>query len=136
MTSHLDSHKTTDIKPEMLSGVQTGNGSPHGKYNIRGIHHARTKRKDNIFMQRRLVQNFKYIMEWGQGTFTLTKRTRRWKYSALRHFFLLEHNKQTRVYRLVSGQSDVQLLFCDKSTLSRVKLISYFWSIFPFKHKI
>ena len=30
MTSHLDSHKTTDIKPEMLSGVQTGNETPHG----------------------------------------------------------------------------------------------------------
>ena len=29
MTSHLNSHRTTDIKPEMLSGVQTGNG-----YNI------------------------------------------------------------------------------------------------------
>ena len=26
MTSHLDSHGTTDNKPEMLSGVQTGNG--------------------------------------------------------------------------------------------------------------
>ena len=70
----------------MLSGVQTRNGSPHGKYNIRGIPHARTKRKDDIFMQRRLVQNFTYIMEWGQGTCTLTKRTRRWTYSALRHF--------------------------------------------------
>ena len=89
MTSHLDSHKTTDIKPEMLSGVQTGNGSPHGKYNIRGIPHARTKRKDDIFMQRRLVQNFTYIMEWGQGTCTLTKRTRRWTYSALWHFFYI-----------------------------------------------
>ena len=87
MTSHLDSHKTTDIKPEMLSGVQTGNGTPHGKYNIHGIAHARTNRKDDIFMQRRLVQNFTYIMEWGQGTCTLTKRTRRWTYSALRHFF-------------------------------------------------
>ena len=29
MTSNLDSHRTTDIKPEMLSGVQTGNGTPH-----------------------------------------------------------------------------------------------------------
>ena len=28
MTSHLNSHRTTDIKPEMLSGVQTGNGNP------------------------------------------------------------------------------------------------------------
>ena len=54
MTSHLDSHRTTDIKPEMLSGVQTVNGSPHDKYNIRGIAHGRTNRKDDIFMQRRL----------------------------------------------------------------------------------
>ena len=43
---------TTDIKPEMLSGVQTGNGTPHDKHNIRGIAHVRTNRKDNIFMQR------------------------------------------------------------------------------------
>ena len=28
MTSHLNSHRTTDIKPEMLSGVKTGNGTP------------------------------------------------------------------------------------------------------------
>ena len=56
MTSHLNSHWTTDIKPEMLSGVQTGNGTPHDKYNIRGIAHVRTNRKDNIFMQRRVGQ--------------------------------------------------------------------------------
>ena len=37
---HLNSHGTTDIKPEMLSGVQTGNGTPHDKYNIRGIARA------------------------------------------------------------------------------------------------
>ena len=54
MTSHLNSHRTTDIKPEMLSGVQTGNGTPHDKYKIRGIAHARTNRKDDIYMQRRL----------------------------------------------------------------------------------
>ena len=58
MTSHLNSHRTTDIKPEMLSGVQTGNGTPHDKYNKRGIAHARTNRKNDICMQRRLVQNF------------------------------------------------------------------------------
>ena len=45
MTSHLNSHRTTDIKPETLSGVKTGNGTPHDKYNIRGIAHARTNRK-------------------------------------------------------------------------------------------
>ena len=54
MTSHRDSHTITDVKPEMIPGVQTGNGIPHDKYDIRGIVHARTNRKDNIFMQRRL----------------------------------------------------------------------------------
>ena len=38
----------------MLPGVQTGNGTPHDEYDIRGIAHARTNRKDNIFMQRQL----------------------------------------------------------------------------------
>ena len=52
MTSHLNSHGTTDIKPKMLSGVE--NGTPHDKYDIRGIAHAYTNRKDDIFMQRRL----------------------------------------------------------------------------------
>ena len=40
MTSNHDSHTTTDAKPDMLSGVQTGNGIPHDKYNICGIAHA------------------------------------------------------------------------------------------------
>ena len=66
MTSHRDSHTITDVKPEIIPGVQTGNGIPHDKYNIRGIAHVRTNRKDDIFMQRRLMQNFTYIMEWGQ----------------------------------------------------------------------
>ena len=42
----------------MLSCVQTGNGTPHDKYNICGIAHVRTNRKDDIFMQRRLGQIF------------------------------------------------------------------------------
>ena len=29
MPSHLDSHTTTDVKPEMLSVDQTGNAIPH-----------------------------------------------------------------------------------------------------------
>ena len=67
MTSHLDSHTTTDVKPDMLSGFQTGNGIPHDRFKIRGIAHARTNRKDDIFMQRRLGQIFICILEWGQG---------------------------------------------------------------------
>ena len=93
ITFHLDSHRTTVIKPEMLSGVQTRNGYPNGKYNVRDLPHAHTNRKDNIFMQRQLVQNFTYIMEWGQGTCTLMKRTRRWTYFALRHFYFLEFSQ-------------------------------------------
>ena len=54
MTSHLDSHTTTDVKPDMLSGLQTGNGIPHDRYDICGIAHVRMDRKHNIFMQRRL----------------------------------------------------------------------------------
>ena len=46
MTSHRDSHTITDVKPEMIPGVQTGNGIAHDKYNIRGSAHERTNRKD------------------------------------------------------------------------------------------
>ena len=61
MTSRLNSHRTTDIRPEMLSGVQTRNGTPHDKYDMRGIAYVRTNRKDDIFMQRQLAQNFTFI---------------------------------------------------------------------------
>ena len=51
----------------MSSCVQTGNGTPHDKYDIRGIAHVRTNRKDDIFMQRRLGQIFICILEWVKG---------------------------------------------------------------------
>ena len=54
MTSHNDSHTTTDVKPGMIPGVQTRNGIPHDKYNRHGIAHARANSKDDIFMQRQL----------------------------------------------------------------------------------
>ena len=50
MTSHLDSHTTTNVKLEMLSGVKTGNRIPHDENNVRGIAHARAYIKDDIFM--------------------------------------------------------------------------------------
>ena len=50
MTSQLDIHTTNDVKPEMLSGVQTGNGSPHYQNNILIIAHAQTYSEDDIFM--------------------------------------------------------------------------------------
>ena len=73
MTSHLDSHTTNDVKSEMLSGVQTRNGIPHDKFNIRGTAQARTNRKDDIFMQRWLVQSFTYILEWGARNLYIDK---------------------------------------------------------------
>ena len=63
MTSLLDSHMTTDVKPDMLSGVQTGKGIPHERYNIIGIAHKRT---DDIFMQRRLGQIFTCTLHCGR----------------------------------------------------------------------
>ena len=61
MTSHLDNHGITDIKPEMLPGAQTGNGIQHDEYNMRGITHVNAYRKDDILMQRRLLKSFIYI---------------------------------------------------------------------------
>ena len=52
LTSHL--FITTDVKLEMILGAQIRNGIPNDRYNIRGIAHACTNRKDDIFMQRRL----------------------------------------------------------------------------------
>ena len=43
------------MKPEVLSGVRTGNSTPHDRYNVHGIAHARINSKDDIFMQRRLL---------------------------------------------------------------------------------
>ena len=54
MTSHCDSHTITDVKPEIMPGVQTGNGIPNDKYNMRGIAHVRTNRKDDILRHIRL----------------------------------------------------------------------------------
>ena len=66
-TSYLDSHTTNDVKLEMLSGVLTGNRILHDEYNVCGIAHARAYRKDDIFMQRELVQSFKCRRKWGKG---------------------------------------------------------------------
>ena len=54
MTSPHDSHTTTNVIPEMIPGVYTGNGIPHDKYDVRCIAHARTDIKDNVLMQRQL----------------------------------------------------------------------------------
>jgi len=120
MTSYLNSHRTTDIKLEMLSGVQTGNGTPHDKYNIRDIAHVRTNRKDDIFMQRQLVQSFTYILELGRGTCTLTKHTRCWTYSALWPFL-------GRVLLLEMGTRERFIPFCIDS--ARAPLLTPIWSL-------
>ena len=53
-TPYLDSHSTTDPKPEILSAVLTGNRIPHDGRNVRGIMHVHVCRKDDILRQRRL----------------------------------------------------------------------------------
>ena len=42
---------TTDVKPEMIPGIQTRNEIPHDKYNIRIIAHASTNWKDNLSLK-------------------------------------------------------------------------------------
>ena len=81
MTSHLNSHGTNDIKPEMLSGVQTGNGIPHDKYNIRGIARVHKQKRRHFNAKTTSAKLYIYIRE-GQGTCSLTKHTWHWTYSA------------------------------------------------------
>ena len=59
-----------------VSGVQTGNGIPHDRFNIRGIAHVRTNRKGDIFVQTRLGQIFIFILKWGKGHVKNQDRTR------------------------------------------------------------
>ena len=49
MTFYLDCSATTDSKPEMLSGVETGNIIPHDEWNLRGIGHAHTHTEKTTF---------------------------------------------------------------------------------------
>ena len=76
MTSHRDSHTITDVKPEIIPGVQTRNGIPYDRYNIRGIAHVPTNRKDDIFMQRRLGQILQVYWSRGKGLVKNQDRTR------------------------------------------------------------
>ena len=51
----------------MLSGVQTRNRIPHDEYNVHGIAHAHAYRKEDMFIQRQLVQRFKWKESRGRG---------------------------------------------------------------------
>ena len=64
MTYHRDSHTTTDVKPEMIPGLKTGNGIPHNRYTALPMH-AQTKKQHchakmtraNLYMYIGLVKN-------------------------------------------------------------------------------
>ena len=66
---------TTDVKPDMLSCVQTGNGIPHDKFDVCAIAHVRTNRKDDIFHAKTSRTNL-CILEWGKGLVKNQDRTR------------------------------------------------------------
>ena len=66
MTSHLDSHTTTDVQPDMISGVRTGNGIPHDRHNIRGIAHKQKRRHFNAKTTR--ANLYDMYIGVGQGT--------------------------------------------------------------------
>ena len=68
----------------MLSVVQTGNGTPHGKYKYTRHCSCAHKQKRRHFHAK--TTSAKLYIYNGVGTCTLTKPTRRWSNSALRHF--------------------------------------------------
>ena len=72
MTSHLDSHTTTDVQPDLLSGVQTRNGIPHDRYNVRSIPMCTLTEKTTFSCKDNCT----------------TKHTRHWTYSTLWYFYV------------------------------------------------
>ena len=75
MTSNLDSHRTTDIKPEMLSGVQTGNGTPHVIKYTRHCPCAHIQKRRH-FHAKTTRANLYMSIGVGQGTCKNLDRTR------------------------------------------------------------
>ena len=74
MTSHRDSHTTTDVKPEIIPGILTGNGIPNDKYDVCDIA-IRAQTENTTF-------------SWKDDC-TLMKHTLCWTYSTLQYFFNL-----------------------------------------------
>ena len=62
MTSHLDSHTTTDDKPDNLSDVKTGNGIPHDTYNVRGIAYAHKQKRRHFHEKTTRANHYMYIV--------------------------------------------------------------------------
>ena len=54
-------HGTTDIKLEILSCVQTGNGTPHDKNNIRGIARAHKQKRRHFHAKTTSAKLYYYI---------------------------------------------------------------------------
>ena len=75
-TPHIDSHSTTDPKPEIQSAVLTGNRISCDGKNVRGITHVHVCRKDNIFRQRRLSHS--EMRKGDYGTLSHTAEPDRW----------------------------------------------------------
>ena len=85
-------------------------------YAVLPMCNAHTYRKDDFFIQRRLMKSFKYLQDWGQGkaqsfvnhitTCTLMKHTQHWAYSALQYFHSMlstMHCKINPVFFLIYG---------------------------------
>ena len=134
------------IKMKMLWGVQTGNGTPNDKYYIRSIAHARTNRKDDIFMQ-----NFTLTLEWGKGlvhwqSTHCAEHIPRFfplhaAYSALRHFlsFLcIIYSVCVQCSRSFNAKSKHILFFPVNSSMRKFWIFGtpYPYSVFPPPHTL
>ena len=88
MTSHRDIHTKIDVNLEVIPGIQTGNGIPHDKCNLRGIAQCPCTHK-----QKR--RHFQFSCK---DDCILTKHTWRWTYPALRYFFFWMSRKNAIAY--------------------------------------
>ena len=102
----------------MLSGVQTGNGIPHDTYNIRGITHAHTNRKDDIFMQRQLGRIFTCLLEWGKRTCKKSRQYPARVYTTLVVIAKPYPDMQKRIYFL-DPTSEFSIIFAKHLTQNK-----------------
>ena len=123
MTSYLNSHRTTGIKPEMLSGVPTGNGTPRDKYDItRNCLCAHKQKRRHFHAKTTSAKLYVYIGVGSRDLFIDEAHTTLGifpvislynAYSALRHFIEYFPSKLCPFEYFSVKYSEILYLDCD-----------------------
>ena len=133
ITSNLNSYRTTDIKPEM---------ELHMMYKIYAVLPMRKQTEKTTFSCKDDQCNLTFILEWGQGTCSLTRHIRRWSYfryfplhaaySALQHFLTLNCSWITRACQYPHLKKLEQLVVT--SNIHKIHnhcILQYMQSLYP-----